>query len=108
MADIHIKRAHNLGLAKARELAFAWAERAEKEFQMECVYEEGKTNDRVRFTRTGVNGELLVEKDGFELSAKLGLLLGAFKGRIESEIVKNLDTLLADSGAKTKTVKKKT
>nr|MCU0942584.1 polyhydroxyalkanoic acid system family protein [Hydrogenophaga sp.] len=29
------------------------------------------------------------------LDAKLGFLLGAFKDRIESEIVKNLDTLLA-------------
>ena len=31
----------------------------------------------------------------FELDARLGFLLGAFKDRIESEIVKNLDDLLA-------------
>jgi putative polyhydroxyalkanoate system protein len=61
---------------------------------MECTYEEGKTGDTVRFTRSGVNGTLQVSKDLFALDAKLGFLLGAFKGRIEAEIVKNLDTLL--------------
>ena len=49
----------------------------------------------VSFTRSGVNGELKVTKDRFELDARLGFLLGAFKDRIEGEIVKNLDLLLA-------------
>jgi molybdate transport repressor ModE-like protein len=61
---------------------------------MECTYEEGKTSDLVSFTRSGVNGELRVTKDRFELHARLGFLLGAFKDRIEAEIVKNLDALL--------------
>ena len=95
MPDIHIHRSHNLGLAEARKLAFKWAETAEEKFDMECVYEEGKTSDVCSFTRSGVNGELKVTKDGFELDARLGFLLGAFKDRIETEIVKNLDELLA-------------
>ena len=40
------------------------------------------TSDLVCFTRSGVQGELKVTKDKFELDAKLGFLLGAFKGRI--------------------------
>ena len=95
MPDIHIKREHSLGLADARKLAFQWAEAAEKKLDMECTYEEGKTSDVVSFTRAGVNGELKVTKDSFELDARLGLLLGVFKDRIEGEIVKNLDLLLA-------------
>lgn len=95
MADIHIRREHGLGLAAARKLAFKWAERVEAEFDMACTYEEGRAGDEVSFSRSGVNGTLKVTKDHFELDAKLGLLLGAFKGRIESEIVKNLDELLA-------------
>ncbi len=94
MPDIHIERAHALGLPKARELAFKWAETAEEKLDMECTYEEGKTSDLVSFTRSGVNGELRVTKDRFELHARLGFLLGAFKDRIEAEIVKNLDELL--------------
>jgi putative polyhydroxyalkanoate system protein len=93
--DIHITREHALGLAAARKLAFRWAEEAEERLGMECVYEEGKTSDLVSFTRSGVNGELKVTKDRFQLDARLGLLLGAFKERIETEIVNNLDELLA-------------
>ena len=95
MPDIHITREHALGLAAARKLAFRWAEEAEERLGMECVYEEGKASDLVSFTRSGVNGELKVTRDRFQLDARLGVLLGAFKDRIETEIVKNLDELLA-------------
>lgn len=94
MPDIHIERQHALGLPKARALAFRWAEAAEEKLDMECTYEEGKTSDLVSFTRSGVNGELRVTKDRFELHARLGVLLGVFRDRIEGEIVKNLDLLL--------------
>ncbi len=96
MPDIHITRDHQLGLATARKLAFRWAETAEEKLGMACTYEEGRQSDRVSFTRAGVNGELKVTKDHFELDARLGFLLGAFKERIETEIVKNLDLLLAE------------
>jgi hypothetical protein len=62
---------------------------------MACTYEEGKTVDCVSFKRSGVNGTLMVTKDGFELNAKLGFLVGAFKDKIEAEISKNLDALLS-------------
>jgi putative polyhydroxyalkanoate system protein len=104
MADIHIEREHALGLAAARKLAWQWAEQAENQFDMSCTYEEGKKADEVQFTRSGVSGCLHVTEDRFVLDAKLGFLLGAFKERIESEIVKNLDTLLA---AKKPAAKKK-
>ena len=94
MPDIHITREHSLGLPQARKLAFKWAETVEEKFDMECTYEEGKSADLVSFTRSGVNGELKVTKESFELDARLGFLLGAFKDRIEGEIVKNLDLLL--------------
>lgn len=96
MPDIQITREHSLGLAQARKLAFRWAETAEAKLDMECVYEEGKTEDVVSFQRPGASGALRVTKDKFELEARLGLLLGVFKGRIESEIVKNLDALLEE------------
>jgi putative polyhydroxyalkanoate system protein len=94
--DIHITRNHSLGLPAARKLAFRWAEEAEERMGMECVYEEGRTSDIVTFTRAGANGELKVTKDHFVLEARLGVLLGVFKDRIESEIVNNLDKLLAE------------
>ena len=101
MAEIHIHRKHTLGLAKARDIAFNWAEDVENKLDMACTYEEGKTEDCVSFTRSGVNGTLLVTKDGFELKAKLGFLVGAFKDKIEAEISKNLDALLSKPATKT-------
>ena len=95
MADIHIQRQHGMSLAQARKAAFKWAEQAEEKFDMECTYQEGSTVDEVSFKRSGVTGTLTVSKDAFELKAKLGFLLGAFKDKIEGEIVKNLDALIA-------------
>jgi putative polyhydroxyalkanoate system protein len=102
MPDIKISRTHVLGLAEARKIAYKWAEDAEKKLDMECTYEEGKTSDEVQFKRSGVDGSLKVTATGFDLHAKLGFLLGAFKGKIESEIEKNLDALLANSAATAK------
>ena len=99
MADLHILRKHSLGLPKARKIALQWAERSEKDFSMACTYNEGTKQDEMAFSRSGVKGTLMVTGDKFELKAVLGFLLGAFKGKIEGEIVKNLDALLAnDSG----------
>ena len=95
MADIRIVREHGLGLEKARKLAWRWAEIAEKKLEMECTYEEGETQDVVRFKRSGAHGELQVDPNQFQLHARLGLLLGVFKAKIENEIEKNLDELLA-------------
>ena len=103
MPDIHIHRDHSLGLAKARKVAWDWAEQAESKFDMECTVLEGETSDTVEFTRSGVSGTLVVAADHFDLNAKLGFLLGAFAKTIEGEIQKNLDELLgaaAASGAK--------
>ena len=94
MPDIHIHRKHPLGLQQARQIAIAWAKKAEAKFDMECTYEEGDTHDTLVFSRTGVKGTLRVDAHQFDMKAQLGFLLGAFKDRIESEIGNQLDALL--------------
>lgn len=94
MPDIHIQRDHHLGLKEAREVACAWADKAEKKFDMACTYEEGDTQDTLVFSRAGVKGSLLVQAHRFEMKAQLGFLFGAFKDRIETEIESQLDALL--------------
>ena len=95
MADIHIERQHGMSLAQARKAAVKWAHQAEEKFAMECTYEEGSTSDELSFKRSGVTGTLTITQDRFELQAKLGFLLGAFKDKIAAEIVKTLDALIA-------------
>ena len=99
MAELHIVRDHSLGLAAARRMAFRWAELVEQDYGMQCEYAESRQGDEVRFERSGVVGTLDVSKDRFELRAKLGLLVGTFKDRIEREIVQQLDAMLAQAQA---------
>jgi putative polyhydroxyalkanoate system protein len=105
MPDIRIRRDHQLGLAKARKVAWQWAEKVEEKFDMECTVVEGEFGDTVEFTRSGCTGTLTVAPDHFDLHAKLGFLLGAFSKTIEAEIEKNLDTLLGSAAAAVKTAK---
>jgi len=93
--EIHIERHHALGLAEARKLALRWAESARDKLAMDCAYEQGEAADLLRFSRAGVDGEMQVTGTQFLIDARLGLLLGPLKGRIESEIVKRLDALLS-------------
>ena len=94
MSDLHIPRDHRLGLPRAREVARAWARKAEEKFDMECTYEEGDTQDTLTFARAGVAGTLVVDAQQFDMTAKLGFLFTAFKDRIEAEIGGQLDELL--------------
>lgn len=107
MPDIRIHRDHQLGLPKARKVAEKWAEEVEQKFDMSCSLVKGETSDTVEFTRSGVKGRLIVAADHFDLEAKLGFLLGAFAKTIEGEILKNLDTLLAQQAPAKKAARKK-
>lgn len=107
MPDIKLHRPHQLGLAKARKIAWQWAEEVEKKFDMACTVIEGETSDTVEFERSGVKGQLIVAPDHFDLHAKLGFLLGAFSQTIEREIEKNLDALLSAKAAPRKAAARK-
>lgn len=106
MPDIRIHRDHQLGLEKARKVAWDWAEKVEQKFDMACTVIEGEFSDTVEFTRSGVKGQLIVAADHFDLQAKLGFLLGAFSKTIEAEIEKQLDAVLS-AGSRKAPAKKK-
>nr|WP_205763839.1 polyhydroxyalkanoic acid system family protein [Acidovorax sp. SRB_24] len=95
---IHFHRPHDLGLARARQAARAWADKAAQKFGMECTYEAGDAQDTLHFRRAGMDGTLQVRADGFELAAELGFLFGAFQERIEAELGAQFDALLGTQG----------
>jgi putative polyhydroxyalkanoate system protein len=94
MPELKIEREHTLGLAGARAVAERWREQAEQDWGMACAFESGETEDRMRFERSGVSGELRVSEARFDLQIQLGFLLGAYSGKIEEKIQANLDELL--------------
>jgi putative polyhydroxyalkanoate system protein len=102
MPQIHVHRDHTLGLARARKVAWKWAEHVEKKFDMECTVLEGDTSDTVEFKRSGVSGTMIVTGEHFEIEAKLGLLMSAFTSQIQSEVGRQLDEALAKETEKSK------
>ena len=78
MADLNLHRDHTLGLARARKVALKWAEDVEEKLDMECTIIEGDDEDVLEFTRSGVEGRMIVAATFFDLEAKLGFLLKPF------------------------------
>ena len=87
MSEIHVRRHHKIGLKKARAAADRIAEEMNDVFDIVSEW-HGNT---LKFSRSGVHGELKVSKDEVSLNAKLGLLLSALKPRIEETIGRNFD-----------------
>jgi putative polyhydroxyalkanoate system protein len=103
MADIKIQRPHTLGLDKARVLAQEWMGDAAKQLGLNCQLVPGELEDTISFERMGVTGQMRVRADAFELDAKLGMMMAAFKPLVEAEIDKNLSRILAKAEGGTPT-----
>lgn len=99
MAELHIQRSHTLGLTQARIIATQWAEQARADFGMSCTYAQGEQADELAFARPGFKGTLQVDAGQFEIRAQLGFLFDAFRPRIEAEMNRKLDALLAPTAA---------
>ena len=103
MADIKIQRSHALGMEKARALARSWMDGDAKQLGLTCTLQQGDHEDIIQFERMGVNGQMTVTPDTFGLEVKLGMMMSAFKPLIESEVDKNLASILAKAGGGTPT-----
>ena len=91
MADIDLKRTHELGLKAARAAADKMAEDLGKKFGLSG----GWTGNTHHFDRPGVTGSLHLTEKELHLTVKLGFLLKAMRGPLETAIVRELDSLFA-------------
>ena len=91
MADLKVVRKHTIGLKKAKVAAQKVADDLAQEYGMDSAWE----GDVLRFTRSGVDGQLTVSKDQVVLDAKLGFVLSAFRHRIEEHVNENFDRYFA-------------
>ncbi|HTT11973.1 MAG TPA: polyhydroxyalkanoic acid system family protein [Burkholderiaceae bacterium] len=90
MAEINVVRKHRLTVAQAKRIAQKTADDLASEYDLQSEWH----GDTLRFSRSGVNGSMAVSAHEIRLDVKLGLLLGAFKRRIERHIEHRLDELL--------------
>ena len=91
MSLIHIKRDHMLTREQAREKLEAIAQSLEDEFDLEHRWD----GNILRFERSGAKGVIGIGKDSVEIKIKLGVSLLPIKGKIEKQILANLDELAA-------------
>ena len=91
MADIDIRRTHDLGMTGARKAADQMAEKLGRKFDLRGDWD----GDVLRFERPGVTGTLTVSPKDLHLSVALGFLLKAMKSSIEAAVRQELDAVLA-------------
>ena len=89
MADIDVRRVHNLGLAAARKAADKLAADLGKKFGLSGDWE----GNVLHFERPGVTGSLAINARDLRLAVTLGFLLKAMKGSIEQAVMAELDRL---------------
>ncbi len=87
MSEIVLQRKHKLGLKKARLAAQQVADDMAESFDMVSEWD----GNALTFSRSGVSGCLMVSRDRVVLEAKLGLLLAAFRSRIEARLQEDFD-----------------
>ncbi len=89
MSVIDIHRKHSLDKAQALEAAETLAKDLSSKFDVNYEWE----GDLLRFRRSGVKGKLEILEQELHLYLELGLMLRAFKPRIEKEIHSQLDQM---------------
>ncbi len=91
MSTIEITQDHSLSPAQARQAVEDFAAKLGKKFGLESRW-EGET---LHFKRSGVDGQISMTPGQLHVRAKLGLMFGAMKGRIEQEMRRVLDERFA-------------
>ena len=82
MASIDIQHPHSKSPAQARKAIEGVAKKLAERFDMEY----GWDGDTLNFSRSGVDGKIVLLADKLRVTANLGFLLSAMKGPIEAEI----------------------
>ena len=87
MSDIQIRRSHTMSAKAARKAAEKIASQLDEEFDLAYEWDDNV----LLFKRSGVSGELVVEKKEVHIRVRLGFRLMAIRPRIEAEIHRFFD-----------------
>lgn len=92
MSKIDITRDHSLSVEQGRKVLKTFAEELTGKYG--GSYSE--TNDGLTFKGPGIEGQITLDTRVVNIKAKLGLLMGAFKGAIEQQIHEKMDEVLKE------------
>lgn len=87
MSTIHITRKHKKNQTDAKAAVNRVAKAIAQKFDVQYGWE----GDTFHFERSGVQGQIALERGKVTVLAKLGLLLFAIKGPVEQAIHEHLD-----------------
>ena len=82
MSHIDMHAMHELGREEAQSAADRLASDLSQKFDIDYAWD----GDHIHFERPGVDGTITVREREIRIKARLGLLLGFLKPRIEEEI----------------------
>ncbi|MGD2118131.1 MAG: polyhydroxyalkanoic acid system family protein [Chromatiales bacterium] len=91
MSHIHIKRPHQLDKPALREHVEQLAAKLAQDYDYDYHWE----GDKLKFKRSGAQGHIALADDHIVVDIKLGLLLSAVRGQVESTLNSYLDKYLA-------------
>ena len=86
MADINIVQAHHLAPEQARAAAQQVVDKLAEQFELSCRWD----GDVLHFERSGVQGQLTLEKKKAEMFIRLGFLMSAFAPTIQAKVEENM------------------
>jgi putative polyhydroxyalkanoate system protein len=92
MADIDIRRSHDMSMKDARAAAEKMAAHLGKKFGLKGDWE----GDTLHFDRPGVAGSLHLTPKHLKLAVTLGFMLKLMRGSIEQAVKEELDKLFAE------------
>jgi putative polyhydroxyalkanoate system protein len=92
MADIEVRRPHDMSMKDARAAAEKMAAHLGKKFGLKGDWE----GDTLHFDRPGVQGSLHLTPKHLKLTVTLGFLLKMMRGSIEQAVGEELDKLFAE------------
>lgn len=87
MSQIRITRHHTMDREHVRNMTEELGEKLKSKFGGDYRWE----GDMVHYKYSGVDAKVSFDEDTLQVDVKLGLLMAALKGMIESEVNKYLD-----------------
>lgn len=87
MSDLHIEQAHDRDREEVREIVRGLTGQLRDNYSIQSNWTD---DDTVSFSRSGVSGTLKIDNERVVVDMKLGLMARAFKGRIKSELSRQM------------------